>query len=128
MLKLKVNNSCTVSEAPRFHDNRHMKVVRLSTLGTCLLYSPGNIPGIHFCQRLSRPHGHKVAGRIMSMNNSNDDIGKRIRDLAACRAVPQPSAPPCAPVTDVDVDNISNEQRQTKYVPMPIVRDTRSMC
>jgi hypothetical protein len=35
--------------APRFQDNRHMKVVRLSALGTGRLYQPGNIPGTHFC-------------------------------------------------------------------------------
>jgi hypothetical protein len=36
-------------EAPRFQDNRHMKVVRLSALGAGRLYPPGNIPGTHFC-------------------------------------------------------------------------------
>jgi hypothetical protein len=30
----------------------------------------------------------------MSMKNSNDTNGNRIRDLPACRAVPQPTAPP----------------------------------
>jgi len=28
---------------------------------------PGNTPGIHFCYRLSRPHGHSATGRIMSL-------------------------------------------------------------
>jgi hypothetical protein len=32
----------------------------------------------------------------MSMKNSNDTIRKRTRDLPACSAVPQPTAPPCA--------------------------------
>ena len=59
---------------------------------------PGNIPGTHFCQRLSRPQGHSAAGRIMSMKNSNDTIGNRTRDLPACSAVPQPTAPPRAPI------------------------------
>jgi hypothetical protein len=36
-------------EAPRFLDNRHMKVVRLSALRTGRLYPPGNIPGTHLC-------------------------------------------------------------------------------
>ena len=36
-------------EVPRFQDNRHMKVVRLSALRTCRLYRVGNIPGTHFC-------------------------------------------------------------------------------
>ena len=33
-------------EAPRFQDNRHMKVFRLSALSTGRLYPQGNIPGI----------------------------------------------------------------------------------
>jgi hypothetical protein len=36
-------------EAPRFLDNRHMKVVRLSALRTGRIYPPGKIPGTHFC-------------------------------------------------------------------------------
>ena len=32
-----------------------------------------------------------MAGRIVSMKNSNDTIGKRTRDLPACSAVPQPT-------------------------------------
>jgi hypothetical protein len=51
---------------------------------------PGNIPGTHFCKRLSRPQGHSAAGRIMSMKNSNDTMGNRSRDLPVCSAVPQP--------------------------------------
>jgi hypothetical protein len=54
-------------EAPRFQDNRHMKVVRLSALRTGRLYSPRNIPGTHFCYRMSQPQGHGAARRIMSM-------------------------------------------------------------
>ena len=30
----------------------------------------------------------------MSMKNSNDTLGNRTRDLPACSAVPQPTAPP----------------------------------
>ena len=55
---------------------------------------PENIPGTHFCKRLSRPQGHSAAGRIMSMKNSNDTIGNWTRDSPACSAVPQPTAPP----------------------------------
>jgi len=36
-------------EAPRYEDNQHMKVVRLSPLRIGSLYPPGNIPGTHFC-------------------------------------------------------------------------------
>jgi hypothetical protein len=55
---------------------------------------PGNIPGTHFCYRLSQPQGHSAAGRIMLTNNSSDTIGSRTRDLPACSAVPQQTAPP----------------------------------
>ena len=69
-----------------------MKVVGLSDVRTGRLYSPGNIPGTHFCWSLSQPQGHSAAGRIMSMKNSNDTIGNRTRDLPACNTVPQPTA------------------------------------
>ena len=36
-------------EALRFQDNQHMKLARLSALRTGRPYSPGNIPGTHFC-------------------------------------------------------------------------------
>ena len=85
-------------EAPRFQDNRHMKVVRLSALRTGRLYPSGNIPATNFCQRLSRPQDHIATGRIMSTKNSNDTIGNRTRDLPACNAVPQPTAPPRNPI------------------------------
>ena len=54
--------------------------------------SPGNIPGTRFCCRLCRPQGHSATGRIMSMKNSNDNIGNRSSDLPTCSAVPQPTA------------------------------------
>jgi len=73
-----------------------MKVVKLSALGTGRLYTPGNMPGTHFCYRLSRPQGHSGAGRNMSMKNYNDTVGYRNRDLPTCGAVPQPTAPPAA--------------------------------
>jgi hypothetical protein len=36
-------------EAPRFLDNRHIKVASLSGPHTGRLYHPENIPGTHFC-------------------------------------------------------------------------------
>jgi hypothetical protein len=48
---------------PGFSDTRHMEEARLSVPRTGLLYSPGKIPGTHFCQRLSRPWSHSAAGR-----------------------------------------------------------------
>jgi hypothetical protein len=75
-----------------------MNVSRLSALHTGRLYPPGNIPGTHFCKMLSQPQGHSAAGTIMPMKNSNDTIGNRTRDLPACSAVPQPTAPTHASV------------------------------
>jgi len=80
-------------EAPRFQDNRHMKLVRLSAVCTSHFYPQGNISGTHFCYRLSQPQGHSEAGRIMSLKNSNDTTGNRTHDLLTCSAVPQPTAP-----------------------------------
>jgi hypothetical protein len=72
-------------EAPRFKDNRHMKVVRLSVLRTGQLYPQGYIRGTPFYRRLSRPQGHGKAG---------DTIGNRNRNLPGCSALPQLTAPP----------------------------------
>jgi hypothetical protein len=38
----------------------------------------------------------------MSMKNSNDTIGNRTRDLPACSAVPEPTAPPRAQVHGIN--------------------------
>ena len=48
--------------------------------------------------RLSRPQGHKAVRRITSIKNSDDAIGYRNRDLPACSAVLQPTAPPRAAI------------------------------
>jgi hypothetical protein len=56
-VKVKVRDICTglkrsggfqEVEAPRFQDNRNIKVVRLSALRTGRLYPPRNILGTHF--------------------------------------------------------------------------------
>jgi hypothetical protein len=71
-----------------------MKVVRLSAL---------------------RTDRHSAAGRIMSMKNSNDTIGNRTRDLPACSAVPQPTAPPRAPVGYITSLKIPYYDRALKF-------------
>ena len=58
-------------EARRFHDNRHMEVVRLSARHTGRLYPKGNIPITHFFYRLVRSQGHSAAGMIMSMKKKS---------------------------------------------------------
>ena len=49
---------------------------------------PGNVPGTHSCQSLSRPQGHSAVGRIMSMKNSNDISWDRTSDLPVCSTAP----------------------------------------
>jgi hypothetical protein len=73
-------------EAPRFLDNLHMKVVRLSAIRTGRVYPPGNIPGTHFCYRLSRPQGHSAADRIMPTKYPLTPSGI---ETATCRLVAQ---------------------------------------
>jgi hypothetical protein len=73
-----------------------MKMVRFSALRTGSLYPPENIPATYFCYRLSQPHCHSAAGRIISIKNSSDTIGNRTRDLPACSAVSKPTALPRA--------------------------------
>jgi hypothetical protein len=46
-----------------------MKVVSLSASRTGRLYPPGNVPGTHFHEGLSRPQGHGTVGRKMSLKN-----------------------------------------------------------
>ena len=109
------------AEAPRFQDNRHMKVVRLSELRTGRLYPPENIPGTHFFYRLSQPQGHSAAGRIMSMKNSNDTIGNRTRDLQACSAVPQPTAPTRIPFSNCTFSNIQDYYKRNRHFQRYVV-------
>jgi hypothetical protein len=39
------------------------------------------IPGIHLCQKLSRPQDHSAAGRKTSIEKSNDLIGNPTHGL-----------------------------------------------
>ena len=91
----------------------------MSALRTGRLYPLGNMPGTHFCCRLSQPPGHCAAGRIISKKNSSDTIGNRTRDIPACSAVPQPTAPPrtplnliCTPIRYIKIDNSSLERAE----------------
>jgi hypothetical protein len=49
------------------------------------------------------------------MKNSSDNIGNRTRNLLACSAVPQPTAPPRAPIENYTTSkplNVSLEKPQ----------------
>ena len=103
-------------EALRFPGGWEAQISRQSAHEGCKVVSfghrpslpPVNVPGTHFCKKVSRLQGHGAAGRIMSMKNSNYTVGNRTRDLPACGAVRQPTAPPRAPLLEcIDVNRRS---------------------
>jgi hypothetical protein len=57
--------------------------VNLSALRAGRSLPPRKFPGTHFCYSLSRPQGHSAAGRIRSIEKSNDLVGNRTYDLPA---------------------------------------------
>jgi len=80
------------AEAPRFQDNRHMKVVRLSALRTGRF----NPPRKYFWY--SVPLEAESTPRTLCGRKDHEKIPKtRTRDLPACSAVPQLTAPPHSP-------------------------------
>jgi hypothetical protein len=70
-----------------------MKVVSLSAIRTGHLY-PKKYSWYSFLLEVDLTPGSYCDRRIMSVKKSNDTIGNRTRDLPACSAVPQPTAPP----------------------------------
>jgi hypothetical protein len=80
----------------KLSDFKTMKMVRLSVLSTGHLYPLENIPGTQCFGGLNRPQGHSPPRRFMKIKNSTNKIGNRNRDLPACSAVAQPTAPPRA--------------------------------
>ena len=71
-----------VSRKFRFIGFQTIGILRLqgfSAVRTVRLYPEGNIPDIHFGQRLRRSQGHTAAERIKSMKNSNDTKRNRTR-------------------------------------------------
>jgi hypothetical protein len=73
-----------------------MKEVSLSALLTGRLYPMEVFLVLNFYlyYKLSQSQDHSAAGRIMSTKNSSDANGNQTRDLQACSAESQPTAPP----------------------------------
>jgi hypothetical protein len=65
-----------------------------------------NIPGTHFCQRLSRPQGHSAAGRIRLIEKkSNDLFGIQSLDLPACSSASNNYATVCPGIYKYNLEN-----------------------
>jgi hypothetical protein len=67
--------------------------VRLSALCAGHYLPPGRFLVLISVKRLCRPQGPSTAGRIRSIEKSNDLSGNKTRDLPACSIVPQPTTP-----------------------------------
>jgi len=82
-------------EVPRFHDNQHMKVVKLSALRTGRLYPQEiflvliSVGGWVNPRAIVRLEG-------LSMKNCSDTIGNWTRNLPDCSVAPQRTASQCA--------------------------------
>jgi hypothetical protein len=73
----------------KFLDSRQMKALRTGRFNP-----PGDTTGNHFCYKLSRLQVYSAAWRFKALQNSSDSFGNQTRDLPACSAVPQTTAPP----------------------------------
>ena len=98
-------------EDPKFQDNRHRKVVRLSPP---FAFTPRKYSWFSLLLQAASTQCHSATGRIMSMKNSDDTIGDRTRDLPACSAVPQPTALLRAP-KKCGVSGISIEETENAF-------------
>jgi len=72
-----------VCEATKFYDKRQMKVVRLSALCNCTIYTPGDIFVTQLRYRLSRPPGLVWPVGLCQWKFPRI-IGNGTRDIPAC--------------------------------------------
>jgi hypothetical protein len=88
---------CETLGLPHFLDDQLTDGGEVVSPTRLLPFTPRKIPGTHFSSRLSRMKGHSEAGRIRSIEKSNDLTGNRTHDLLAYRIVPQPTTLSRAP-------------------------------
>jgi hypothetical protein len=98
---------CETSRLPHFPDNRLTDEGEVVSLTRRPPFTPRKFSGTHFCQRLSRTQGHSAAGRIRSIEKSNDLVGNRNRDLPACSIMLKLTTLPRAPKRAVSTSSFT---------------------
>jgi hypothetical protein len=83
-----------MSRLPHFLGNRLTDRGEVVSLALRPPFAPGKISGTHFCWRLSQPQGHTAAGKIRSIERSNDLVRNQTYNLPAHSTVPQPTTLP----------------------------------
>jgi hypothetical protein len=96
-----------IVETPRLQyivDNQFIdgsQVVSLTRWPPSPPFAHKNIPGNHFCYRLSRTQVYSAVGWIISSGKYDGLVGNRTNDLPACSTVPRLSTRQRAPLTRV---------------------------
>jgi hypothetical protein len=93
-----------MSRLLHFLDNRLTDGGEVVSLMRWLPFTIRKIPRTSFCQRLGQPQSHSAAGKIRTIEKTND-IRNRTRDLLACSIVPQPTTLSHAPL---NIDTLPN--------------------
>jgi hypothetical protein len=91
---------CERSRLQHFLDNRLTEGNEVVSLTRRPPFTPRNLPGTHFCSRLSRPVDHRAIVRLEGLGKlkkSNEPIRNRTRDLPDFSIVPQPTTLSRAP-------------------------------
>jgi hypothetical protein len=69
--------SCETSRFPHFIDKQLTDGSETVSLMRRLPFTPREIDGTHFCQRMSQPQDHSADERVRSTEKSNDLSGNR---------------------------------------------------